>query len=270
MPTINVNNININFETSGEGEPLVLLHGLQSDIDIFDSIRHKLSNLYNVIVFDQRGSGKTDKPDCEYSMSLLASDTKEFLQQLKIEKVNIFGISMGGMVAQAIAIDFPEIVKTLILGCTIPGDFAHMVPVNENPNKDIAFSPDETIPPEVRAKALADIIYAPGFIEKHPDILQKLIADRKKTPISGVGLQHRIEAIENSDMFNQLSNIKNKTMVITGKNDQSVHWQNSKILHEQIKGSVFELLEPAGHVFWDEHPDKTVQIISEFIKHSNN
>jgi 3-oxoadipate enol-lactonase len=121
MPTINVNDINIYYEVHGEGEPLVLIGGLANDItDYTDhtTIIPELSQHYTVIAFDNRGVGRTDKPDAPYSIEMMAEDTVGLLDALGITKAHLLGISMGGRIALALTLRHPERVNALVLAST--------------------------------------------------------------------------------------------------------------------------------------------------------
>ena len=121
MPTINVNDINIYYEVHGEGEPLILIGGLANDItDYTDhtTIIPELSQHYTVIAFDNRGVGRTDKPDAPYSIEMMAEDTVGLLDTLGITKAHLLGISMGGRIALALTLRHPERVNALVLAST--------------------------------------------------------------------------------------------------------------------------------------------------------
>jgi 3-oxoadipate enol-lactonase len=121
MPVVKVNDIHIYYEIHGEGEALVFIGGLANDItDYTDHTRiiSELSQKYQVIVFDNRGAGRTDKPDIPYSIEMMANDTKELLKALGIKQAHIIGISMGGRIALELALQRPEMVKKLVLVST--------------------------------------------------------------------------------------------------------------------------------------------------------
>src|ERR1035438_8304990 len=104
MPTIKVNDITMYYEIHGEGEPMVLIAGLNSDHALYRGIIPQLAASHQVIVFDNRGVGQTDKPDIPYSIEMMADDTAGLLNALGIEQVHILGTSMGGRIAVALAL----------------------------------------------------------------------------------------------------------------------------------------------------------------------
>src|SRR5712692_10433966 len=118
MPTIKVNDIHMYYEIHGEGEPLVLIVGLGTDISEWDGIIRWLAKKYRVLAFDNRGAGRTDKPDMPYSIEMMADDTEGLMNALAMQRAHILGISMGGRTALALALRHPQRVKRLVLVST--------------------------------------------------------------------------------------------------------------------------------------------------------
>src|SRR5579871_570460 len=119
MPTISVNDIDMYYEVHGEGEPLVLIAGTNSDHTLYRGITPQLAAKYQVIVFDNRGVGQTSKPDIPYSIEMMADDTAGLLDALGITGAHMLGTSMGGRIAVALALRHPRHVKSLILVSTV-------------------------------------------------------------------------------------------------------------------------------------------------------
>ena len=266
MPLINANGIRFEYAIEGEGKPLVLLHGGQGDSSSFYSLVPSLSKHFKVLSFDQRGSGFSDKPNGPYTMELLADDTVHLMEALKIASAHIFGISMGGMVAQALALRHPKRVNSLILGCTLPGGWEKAYKINHAKEVFTAFSIDQQLEPEIRAKALSQVVFSAGFIDKNPTILNDLVQARKKKPIDPIGLKGRMDAVDSFDAFSKLKDIHCPTLIITGKDDRLVDWRNSKLLNEEIPHSKLLYFEHAGHLFWIEKPKQSLDAITSFIK----
>jgi len=115
MPIVKVNDIEMYYEIHGQREPVVLISGLNSDHTLYRAILPQLAARYKVFVFDNRGVGRTDKPDIPYSIDMMADDTAELLNTLGITQAHIPGTSMGGRIAVALALRHPRQVKSLIL-----------------------------------------------------------------------------------------------------------------------------------------------------------
>jgi 3-oxoadipate enol-lactonase len=120
MPTIQSNNINVHFEVNGTGQPLLFIHGLGSSARDWELQVQEFSKNYQVITFDLRGHGQSDKPAGPYSMSIFASDTAGLLKALKVGSTHVVGLSLGGAVAFQLAIDFPALVKTMTIVNSAP------------------------------------------------------------------------------------------------------------------------------------------------------
>jgi 3-oxoadipate enol-lactonase len=118
MPYVKVNDIQMYYEIHGDGEPLLLIVGLATDISEWDGIIRWLAKTYKVLAFDNRGAGRTDKPDTLYSIEMMADDTAGLMQALGIQQAHILGISMGGRIALALALQHPKSVKKLVLVST--------------------------------------------------------------------------------------------------------------------------------------------------------
>lgn len=115
MPERKVNNINIFYEITGEGDPLLLIHGLGSSTRDWEKQVPNFSQKYQVITIDLRGHGKTDKPKGPYSIPMFAEDIAELMKSMNIDQVNLLGISLGGSIAFQCAVDYPEMVKSLVI-----------------------------------------------------------------------------------------------------------------------------------------------------------
>ena len=118
MPKQKVNRIEIYYEMHGQGDPLVLIMGLRRNAEWWYRQIPTLSKHFQVLVFDNRGAGRTDKPKMDYSIRLFADDTAGLMEALGIREANILGVSMGGYIAQELALNYPDRVKRLVLGCT--------------------------------------------------------------------------------------------------------------------------------------------------------
>ena len=122
MPFVQVNDLKIYYEEYGAGTPLLLVMGLGATVLGWSLPQVKrLATKHRVILFDNRGAGQTDKPRGPYTMPQLAADAVGLLDALSIGRAHVFGVSMGGMIVQHIALDYPQRVRSLILGCTGAG-----------------------------------------------------------------------------------------------------------------------------------------------------
>src|ERR1700735_2331410 len=111
----------IYWDEQGSGEPLLLIMGLSYPSYMWHRIRPVLAKSYRTIAFDNRGIGQSDVPPGAYPIVLMASDASAVLDAARVEAAHVFGLSMGGMIAQEFALQYPKRVRSLILGCTASG-----------------------------------------------------------------------------------------------------------------------------------------------------
>ena len=263
MPHQDLDNITVYFERHGTGAPLILLHGLQGDSSNFAGLLPELAQQYQVLTFDQRGSGWSAKPAQSYTMALYADDTAHLMDALGIERTHVLGMSMGGMIAQEFALRHPDRLNGLILGCTTPGgpNAAKL----ESAARERTYETTD-LPAEERARRLAEAGLTEAFLDRHPEVLEAMIEARRRRPLDVAALQRRMAAIDAHDTYDRLGRIRAPTLVITGRPDNIVSADNSTILAERIPNARLEVLEPAGHLFWLERPKETLDLVLTFLE----
>ncbi|WP_424354400.1 alpha/beta fold hydrolase [Methanobacterium sp. MBAC-LM] len=121
MPTVKVNDINMYYEVHGDGEPLLIIWGMGGEISTFVDYMDNLDKDYKLIFFDNRGTGRTDKPDEHYSIEMMAEDTIGLMDEIGIKSAHVLGISMGSRIAVVMAAKYPGRVKSLILNVAAAG-----------------------------------------------------------------------------------------------------------------------------------------------------
>jgi 3-oxoadipate enol-lactonase len=265
MPKATANGIEISYEVHGQGRPLVLISGLGYTKWQWHRMVPFLADRFQVITFDNRGVGQTDKPEGPYTAHMLAADTVGLLGALGIEKAIIMGHSMGGFIAQALALAFPHKVEKLILCSTNFGGPRH-VPVTPEAMKVLT---DVSGDPLTRFRNGLLISTAPGWAEKNPGIIQEWIEWRTANPIEpgryqsqlaiGLGIMQEEAAFEN-----QLPRIYVPTLILFGEYDMVVPPANASLLSEKIANSKVVILPNAGHFFPIEVPEAASQTVIEF------
>ena len=263
MQRTRINSVELSYDLYGAGEPLVMIHGAQGDRSMFTGILPGFTQNYRVLTFDQRGSGQSEKPDMEYSIAMLADDSAALMDHVGFSSAHIIGVSMGGMIAQEFTLRHPQKVKRLVLGCTTPGG-PKSIALGGGPLAQ-AYS-TKPMSAEERGRLLAEACFTKGYIEKHPEIIPAMIEARRQRPIDPTALGHRMKAAHAHDTYDRLAQIACPTLVITGKDDVLISWENSRILAEQIPGAKLVLLEPAGHIFWTEQVQKSQEEIMSFLR----
>ncbi len=253
--------IELHYDLEGAGDPLVLIHGAQSDRSVFEPLMPALTGGFQVLRFDQRGSGQSSKPDHPYSIAMLADDTAALMEQVGFARAHVFGVSMGGMIAQELALGHPERVRTLTIGCSTAGG-PRAIALEETALG--AYSTDE-LPAAERARALAETIFTQPFLDAHPEVVEGLTKAREAAPIDVAAFSRRMDAARAHDTFDRLSQIRCPTLVITGKDDAIIAWENSRLIAEQLSDARLVVLEPAGHGFWIEQPERSIEALLHFL-----
>ena len=262
MERARVNGVDLAYELRGAGSPLVMIHGAQGDQTMFAGLAAAFADRYRVLTFDQRGSGLSEKPDMPYSIAMLADDTAALMDHLGIRAAPIIGVSMGGMIAQEFALRHPKKTQSLILGCTTPGG------PNAIRRDGAALANAYSTKPmsaEERGKALAEAAFTKGYITAHPEVITSMIESRRQRPIDSTAFAHRMKAAGEHNTYDRLGQIQCPTLVITGKDDALIAWENSRVIAEHIAGAKLVVLEPAGHCFWMEQPAQTQHAIAQFL-----
>ncbi len=265
MPKIKTNNIELYYETYGAGQPLVLISGLGYSLWQWHKMVPFLAEHFQVITFDNRGVGQSDKPAGPYTAQMLAADTAGLLDALGIEKAIIAGHSMGGFVAQAMALDFPEKMEKLIL-CSTNFGGPHHVPVTAEAMKVLT---DVTSDALTRLKNGLVVSTAPGWAEKNPEMIEAWIEWRVANPIEpapyqaqlaiGLGLMTEAAAFEM-----KLSRINVPTLILFGAHDKVVPPDNAALLAEKIADSKVLIFPDAGHFFPIEIAEAASRAITDF------
>ena len=259
MPVTKVNGININYSVEGSGEPLVMIIGLGGDQSGW---KHQLSVFnkhYKVITFDNRGIGMSDKPKGSYSPAIMAEDTIQLMDFLKIEKANILGISMGGLIAQEIAINYPERIIRLILGCTWSCQDYEANGVT--PNMLAATE----LPPRQGFSRLLDASVN-KFFNRFVDLpLLKFQLRRIKEP-EIIGLVGQSDGIKVHESLDRLPLIKAPALVLTGTKDRVVKPGSSETLSRNIPGAKLVKIKNGSHLVCMEMSKAFNKEVLEFLK----
>ena len=265
MPKITTNNIELYYEIHGAGQPLVLISGLGYPLWQWHKMVPFLAEHFQVITFDNRGVGQSDKPAGPYTAQMLAADTAGLLDALGIEKAIIAGHSMGGFIAQAMALDFPQKVAKLIL-CSTNFGGPHHVPVTPEAMKVLT---DVTSDALTRFKNGLAVSTAPDWSEKNPEMIEEWVKWRVANPIDpapyqaqmaiGFGLMPEAAAFEN-----KLPRLNVPTLILFGAHDKVVPPENASLLAEKISGSKVVILPNAGHFFPIEVAEAASRTITDF------
>ena len=263
MPRAKVQDIELYYEIHGKGYPIVLIRGLGSNADHWYRQVPVLSSTYKVITFDNRGIGRSDTPDGPYTIPMMAEDTLGLMDTLGISKAHILALSMGGMIAQEIALKYPEKVNGLVLACTHCGG-DHAVSASEEIVRIFAefiFTGSQ----EAAQKAVK-CLFAEHTMREAPEVVQQYQEVSGKFPPATEVLVRQLEAVRDHNTWEDLPNIKTPTFILTGDEDVLVPPENSRILAERIPGARLQVIEKGGHQFLVEQAGASNGAVLEFLK----
>ncbi len=266
MPFIHANGIQIEYEIAGSGAPLLLIAGLGYDRWMWHKMVPGLAQQFRVITYDNRGVGGTDKPAGPYTAEMLADDAAALLTALDIDRAAVMGHSMGGFVAQAFALKYPQRLTRLILSATNFGGPRH-VPITP---EALAVLMDVSGDPLQRLRRGIVISTAPGFAAAHPEIIDEWLAYRAAHPIDPAGYQAQLAIgmgllAEAAAFERRLPQVQAPTLILFGAADKVVPPANADLLAAQIPHSRVEILANAGHFFPLETPAAANAAITAFL-----
>ena len=239
MPLVNVSDTTIYYETFGNGKPLVIIPGWGTEITTILPLIEKFALDYRVIAVDNRGTGRSGKPDSPYSIEQMADDLVAVLDALEIPKAHILGLSMGGMIAQMAAAKYPGRVDRLIL--------------------HVSFT---RIP--FLVKTLMNMMrYLPGAKKKMKEGMAVILG--QKYPPTEESFRRQGEAVASFDARTILSQIRAPTLIVNASHDPFVPKKITRELTEGIPGARLVLLD-GDHRVARNHPDDFMKPVLAFLE----
>ncbi len=258
--------LKLRYEIRGSGEPVALIMGFSGSGRGWGEAFLKLMEArFKIFVIDNRGTGESDKPDTEFTLGDMAADIAAVLDHAKTPRAHIFGISMGGMIAQEFALAYPERTRGLVLGCTNCGA-SHSVPAD--PAAIANLIPAPGIDPIEQARRAFSVACGKAFLNSAAgqEILSEAIAEMGNYPITPMHtFMRQGQAIGGFDSFARLGQIKSPTLIIHGDDDSIVPYPNAEVLQGAIAGSKKHTLKAAGHMFFWEVPDEAARAACDFL-----
>lgn len=248
MPTVHVNGLDIYFERSGEGAPLLFISGTGGDLrnkpNQFDG---PLAKAFDLVSHDQRGLGRSDKPDRPYSMADYADDAAGLMAHLGWDQAHVVGVSFGGMVAQELALRYPGRIERLVLACTSPGGAG---------GASYPFHEIEHLTGEARAKHLipiSDTRRDAAWVAANPETYAQLVALGSADPFADEpgrrqGAHRQLEARKDHDTWERLGDIKAPTLIAAGRYDGVALPETQEKMAARIPHATLRFFE-GGHLF---------------------
>lgn len=266
MPFASLPGLKMYYETYSDAKDvtLVLINGLGSDhrewlYQVPEFRRH-----FRVVLFDNRGTGLSDSPPGPYTTEQMAGDVRDLLTYLGIGSANVLGVSMGGLIAQKVAIIYPEIVDKLVLTCTGVGREHSVKPSEEAMDSFRSYSEKD---PEGSLRKMLPYLYTREFIEKDDPEIERFIRYALSRKPNAGGYLAQMAAVSSHSSFHQLEYIGAKTLVITGDADTLIPPENSEILAGKIPGAKLVYIEGAPHRLfaerWQDFNEKIIAFLLE-------
>jgi pimeloyl-ACP methyl ester carboxylesterase len=262
MPIVRANGININYEERGAGEPLILIMGLGADGSAWELHAQVYEQHFRCILMDNRGAGLSDKPEGPYTTAMMADDTAGLMDALGIETAHVAGISMGGAIAQNLALRYPTKVRCMVLVSTWAQCDTYTRIVFEHFKKmRVAADPGDF------TELLQLWIFAAEHVEaQHEDLLQaQQEARANENPMPQHAFDAQCDACTTHDTLENLHRIQIPTLITVGDTDIFTPYRFSKVIHENITGSELFVLDRVGHAHhWeklDEFNHKTTTFL---------
>lgn len=266
MPKIQTGSLQLNYETFGQGDPLLLIMGFGMPGAAWAPMLPFLAG-FKCIYFDNRGTGASDKPDGPYTVPQMADDAANLLTALDIPKAKVYGISMGGMIAQELMLRHPDKVEKAVLGCTMAGGASAVRPPGETLQKLIEGSSMMATNPDAGLDVIMPLLFPVEFIGKHPELKPLLLAGMKMAPPTPPeSIQKTLAGVMEFDAYDRLSQIKAPVMIVHGEADILVPPQNAAVIKRQIPHAEIFMIPGAGHSYAAIDPVGINQRITSWLK----
>lgn len=264
--SVQANGLTFHIGVAGSGPKVLFLTGSNADLRRINTpLNSPLVDQFTVLTFDQRGMGQTEKPDCVYSMKNYADDAVAILNVMEWDRVRLVGYSFGGMVAQEIAIGYPERVERLaLLATTAGGAGGSSYPIH-------TFTDLEPIEHARRSLEVSDLSFTPKWQQNNPVEAEQRIANRLRAislfgdePGHAIGASRQLAARAQHDTFERLPFITQRTLVLAGNRDGQAPVNAQKALAKRIPNSSFEIIEGSHGMLWES--DLAFKAIIEFMQ----
>jgi pimeloyl-ACP methyl ester carboxylesterase len=267
VPKANVNGIVIDYRVEGQGDHLIMIAGFSSAKNNWRFQTGLFKKYYSTITFDNRGVGKSEKPTRPYTMKMMADDTIGLMDYLCIEKAHVLGMSMGGMIAQELAINYPERVDKLVLASTFARRDETSGFTSDTFKRMVTY--DRSLPQEVEIRRVVDTMIDLSINKRFPRILAipliKIKTRLSDTPTL-IGLLGQRDAILAHDTVDRLRLIKAPTLVITGTNDRLIKPTSSEVISNLIPKAKLVKVVDGSHAIIIEMRNEFNKEVLNFLK----
>jgi 3-oxoadipate enol-lactonase len=262
MPFTENNGVKIYWEEDGKGAPLLLIMGLGWPSYMWYRTKPLVAKQYRTITFDNRGAGRSDVPAGPYPIATMASDAAAVLDAAGVESAHLYGVSMGGMIAQEFALQYPKRAKSLILGCTAAGgpEAKRAAP------EVIEVLTRQGMTPEEAARAINPYIYDKGT---PPLGVEEDLKIRLQWTPTFDGYMAQLQGIMMWEAYSRIAQIGVPTLVVHGETDQLVPAENGKLIAQRISRTKLVMIPHASHIYSTDQPEAAHGPVLEFLSAQN-
>jgi len=275
MPTDQIRDIEMYHEEHGHGDPLLCIMGFATDSTGWLLQTPAFAERHRTIVFDNRGVGRSSKPGGAYTIHEMADDAVALLDHLKIERTDVLGLSMGGMIAQELVLRHPERVRKLVLAATFPEPDAATEAnrkvifgqlggtIAEDGAMKIDFA---AVNPLMFFQHLLPLVFNPSFIQNELPKLMQMFSGALQYGFSLEAIMSQMQAVMGHKATDRLATIKVPTLVLTGDADRLIAPANSAVLAKSIPGAKLVEIPGGSHGFNIEMPERFNQAVLDFVE----
>jgi pimeloyl-ACP methyl ester carboxylesterase len=262
MPYVQLKAVRLYYESSGRGEPVVLVPGFGNGLWIWFRQIEELARKFRVVAFDPRGVARSEGRDEPFSVGDLAGDVAELLGALRLDGAHIVGASFGGFVAQEFALAYPELTRKLVLACTSYGGLRHVSPPAETLR---AIASTKGLNTEERVRENLLLAFSPDYLRSEAEEVARITKLRAENPVPEYVYQRQLQAAIGFDAAGRVGAIKAPTLVVTGDADVIVPPENSRNLAAAVPGATLRVVEGGSHTFFIERAAEFNCIVADFI-----
>jgi 3-oxoadipate enol-lactonase len=267
MPFARNGTVRLYWESVGEGPAVLLIAGQGMTVDGWWATVPVLARSFRVISFDNRDTGRSSRVPWPYPLARMADDAVAVLDAAGEQRAHVYGISLGSLVAQEVALHHPDRIQALVLGASSAGGWAAYKPASSSSAQTFLVRAS-SMGPEEAEWAAVPYTYGEKTRRTHPERIVSDIARRMSSPPEPLGYLHQAAAVAAHDAYDRLNQVAAATLVVHGERDIFVPPANALVLAEKIPGARLHLWPDAGHMYIIDEP-RADREIARFLRHQS-
>lgn len=261
MPVASAGGVQLSYEREGSGPPLLAIMGMSGTLLSWgEPFLAPLRESFEVVTYDHRGVGESSRMEAPFTIAELAADAAALLDALELDSVDVLGISMGGMVAQELALAHPERVRTLTLGCTYCGGEGSAL-ASPEVGQRIA----EAMASGERDRVIRNTweICISEPLRDDAELYSVFHVNALERPVPREVIVAQMQAIFAHDTSARLSSLEMPTLIVHGTADELIPVQNAHVIAGHMPAARLEILEDVGHLFFWEEPLHSAELVRD-------